>query len=46
MILLATALAARRSSLARTSGRHDTFTDVAVPGSPNLATMAPGVSAR
>ena len=46
MILLATAVSGRRAwgCSERLLGVMDTFTDVAVAGSPNLATMAPGVS--
>src|SRR5256886_1969281 len=47
MILLATAVSGAPflGLLGTVWGVMDTFTDVAVAGSPNLATMAPGVSA-
>ena len=47
MILLATAVSGSPflGLLGTVWGVMDTFTDVAVAGSPNLATMAPGVSA-
>jgi biopolymer transport protein ExbB/TolQ len=46
MILLATAVSGAPflGLLGTVWGVMDTFTDVAVAGSPNLATMAPGVS--
>src|SRR5437773_16980 len=46
MILLATAVSGSPflGLLGTVWGVMDTFTDVAVAGSPNLATMAPGVS--
>ena len=48
MILLATAVSGSPflGLLGTVWGVMDTFTDVAIAGSPNLATMAPGVSAR
>ena len=48
MIFLATAVSGSPflGLLGTVWGVMDTFTDVAVAGSPNLATMAPGVSGR